>query len=1037
MQPCFSDKGPYFTAWSSTTTYPDTTVAVAETTMLSGAAAGIRKTVTTRKTSGTDPAILEVTTTHTDGLGRIVSTTSGRGHVTKYEYHPNGGQVVNIAQVHKGPTDPNDPDLVTSYAYDLTPLTDDQGAETETRTVTTTLPDMTKQYRMTNILSQTLRQWGSQTNPVKYTYDPAGRLQTQTTYRANVGTSADAFPTIPGDTTTWNYDPSGVLLNKVDPNGGKTTYIYDVAGRLQKRGSARGRITSYHYSNGLLATVDYFGTDDRWATYQGKLADLAALKAEIDPAATAAEIQAAEFAVAAAYDDYVANAATPDLTTPSIAYTRDRLDRLKTVSNGVATSVFEYADDLGVDKETITYALPGRDSFTRVLDRSARSHGRDTGWDLKLPGTNGLVENTEIYTYSGTTGRLESAAGASAGTFNYGYVSGSNLVETVTKPGLPEGQPILKATRSYETTRDALATIANDVLTPNEGTFDTVTRSAYDYTTVNGGTNKLGQRGGVAASFNLGVDASSAPIPATSGNTSWGHDILGQVTAADLPGADIDRAYTFDTIGNRLTSAKGTFATANNVTTFAPGTNALSQYYGAVSDDTPSGPGANALNQYAAIKTGATIVQPVHDDDGNMTHGPLPVSAGANCTLVWDAENRLIEVKNSSGVTLVKYAYDALSRLIASTVGSASTLYCYDGWNRIAEYTGASPAIVKKYLWGIDLSGSTQGAGGVGGLLAATHGTTTYYPTFDGNGNVSEYLTAAGAVAAHFEYDPFGNTVVDTDNPTAPLFSYRFSTKPLDFLTGLYYYGYRYYDPLTGRWPSRDPIEEEGGLNLYGFVRNDAIRTIDPMGRKEYTPRTQQAIGGVNDVVARGNAAWNEETFGGQRLGVYVVIGYYEEKKCENPREIYVVGGYLYPSGGKKEDLPFVSSFFAGDTNAFLLATATEKSVALENEPAKEKTASYTEQGGKHFAVGLRVSLSSIGNEATITAVVSVLPTTDATISPKGNGVFTDPIDGNGKNLGVTWPSSPNDMLALEAKAELRLRSHCCSKSDILSDQGK
>ena len=44
------------------------------------------------------------------------------------------------------------------------------------------------------------------------------------------------------------------------------------------------------------------------------------------------------------------------------------------------------------------------------------------------------------------------------------------------------------------------------------------------------------------------------------------------------------------------------------------------------------------------------------------------------------------------------------------------------------------------------------------------------------------------------------------------------------------YYGYRYYDPVTGRWPSRDPIEEEGGVNLYGFVGNDGINSFDLLG---------------------------------------------------------------------------------------------------------------------------------------------------------------------------------------------------------------
>ena len=44
------------------------------------------------------------------------------------------------------------------------------------------------------------------------------------------------------------------------------------------------------------------------------------------------------------------------------------------------------------------------------------------------------------------------------------------------------------------------------------------------------------------------------------------------------------------------------------------------------------------------------------------------------------------------------------------------------------------------------------------------------------------------------------------------------------------YYGYRYYDPTTGRWPSRDPIRERGGINLYGFVGNDAVNRKDRFG---------------------------------------------------------------------------------------------------------------------------------------------------------------------------------------------------------------
>jgi RHS repeat-associated protein len=60
---------------------------------------------------------------------------------------------------------------------------------------------------------------------------------------------------------------------------------------------------------------------------------------------------------------------------------------------------------------------------------------------------------------------------------------------------------------------------------------------------------------------------------------------------------------------------------------------------------------------------------------------------------------------------------------------------------------------------------------------------------------------------------------------------FRFSTKYQDDESDLLYYGYRYYNASTGRWISRDPMEEDGGLNLYGFVGNYPIKDIDPLGQ--------------------------------------------------------------------------------------------------------------------------------------------------------------------------------------------------------------
>jgi RHS repeat-associated protein len=113
-------------------------------------------------------------------------------------------------------------------------------------------------------------------------------------------------------------------------------------------------------------------------------------------------------------------------------------------------------------------------------------------------------------------------------------------------------------------------------------------------------------------------------------------------------------------------------------------------------------------------------------------------------------------------------------------------------------------------------------AGGSGQAHAAAH---------DGNGNVMALLNlTSGTETARYEYGPFGETARITGT-FAKDNSFRFSTKYQDAESDLYYYGYRYYNATTGRWPNRDPLEEKGGVNLYEFVRNNPISMVDPDGR--------------------------------------------------------------------------------------------------------------------------------------------------------------------------------------------------------------
>jgi RHS repeat-associated protein len=111
---------------------------------------------------------------------------------------------------------------------------------------------------------------------------------------------------------------------------------------------------------------------------------------------------------------------------------------------------------------------------------------------------------------------------------------------------------------------------------------------------------------------------------------------------------------------------------------------------------------------------------------------------------------------------------------------------------------------------------------------------STHFVSYDGNGNVTALVNAAdGSESARYEYGPFGEVIRSSGPAVGSMVSvnpFRFSTKYQDDETDLLYYGYRYFNASTGRWISRDPIEEAGGLNLYGFVRNSSVNLVDPFG---------------------------------------------------------------------------------------------------------------------------------------------------------------------------------------------------------------
>jgi RHS repeat-associated protein len=430
--------------------------------------------------------------------------------------------------------------------------------------------------------------------------------------------------------------------------------------------------------------------------------------------------------------------------------------------------------------ETNTLGVLARTAVTNSYDTALRRSA------LTFFRTNVAAALTVSYGYD-TAGRL-STVGDGAAQATYGYLANSALVEEITFR--QSGTQRMKTTRQY-------------------------------------GFNNIGNRGSASWGGNsAGTGLRSA---------LYTNNTLNQVTGRGVPGG-------FDVMGIAHAGASVTVnsspadyrrgeyfqesVSVANTTTPVWQNVAVTASQGGSSSNWPAG-------SVFVPRTGELFG---HDTDGNLT-------SDGRWAYTWDGENRLVRMVANTVVgpqQRLDFEYDWQGRRIRKVVWpntggtgtpTANLLFVYDGWNLVAELNVTNKTVIRSYVWGLDLSGSEQGAGGVGGLLAVKPGNgVAQFAAYDGNGNGTALVDGTtGTYTARYEYGPFGEPirVPGTHGSGNP---FRFSTKYTDDETGLLYYGYRYYNPSTGRWPNRDPIGERGGVNLYGFVRNEALVSVDRLG---------------------------------------------------------------------------------------------------------------------------------------------------------------------------------------------------------------
>ncbi|MFN0130877.1 MAG: hypothetical protein ACKV19_29800 [Verrucomicrobiales bacterium] len=309
---------------------------------------------------------------------------------------------------------------------------------------------------------------------------------------------------------------------------------------------------------------------------------------------------------------------------------------------------------------------------------------RYKGFEVKFGGT---TQFTNTYGYD-NAGRLQTVSDGSGTIGTYAYTTNSaSMVATLTRQTGSAGA--LVSTNTWFTNHDRLDVVAN--------TLAGASTSAYDYA-----VNTLGQRTSVAASGSAVSGITGASW------SSWGYNDHGEVTGA-THSSDLVRSRTFiyDSIGNRKNSRNGSstavgYLVTDLVTPSLPSTNKYTKYFSDTDNDGDQDPGETT-----------TLGTPVHDDDGNMTDDGGSGTTGR--TFVWDAEPSRVAGGEMDGAQ-------------RSPKGEGRGRRAPNQYDLTAGNPSASPT--KRHDWGLDLSGSLQGAGGVGGLIRNKTGSTSYSQLF-------------------------------------------------------------------------------------------------------------------------------------------------------------------------------------------------------------------------------------------------------------------------------------------------------------------